>query len=334
MTIYYGIAFFLALLLFGYCLRAERTKNSWLRLLFASVTLCNAGYLALSLARTLPAALAANTVAYLGSVFLPFLILMMILRLSRITVSRRTVTLMCIGNLLMFLIAASGGILPIYYREVRLEVVDGAARLIKVYGPLHGFYKVFLLAYFTAMIGIIVHTAVRKTAVSTKHTTFLAIVVGGNIALWLVENLTGVPFEFLSISYIMTECLILLLYAILQDYENAPPAQTSEEMAYSDSDLSEAQPADRPLPGALTEAQIRTVLASWKQVESLSQREKEVLGFILQRRRRKDIAAVLFITESTVKKHTTNIYRKLGVENRSELFQKAVEFEAAGKESE
>ena len=56
------------------------------------------------------------------------------------------------------------------------------------------------------------------------------------------------------------------------------------------------------------------------------QREREVLRFILQKRKRKDIAQVLFVTESTIKKHTSNIYKKLDVANRSELFEKATDY--------
>ena len=85
--------------------------------------------------------------------------------------------------IVVFLIAASPGILPIYYKEVSLAIVDGAARLVKVYGPLHGLYKLFLFGYFGALIAIILYTAIKKTAVSTKHTAFLAIILFGNIAL-------------------------------------------------------------------------------------------------------------------------------------------------------
>ena len=175
---------------------------------------------------------------------------------------------------------------------------------------------------------IICFTAVKKTAVSTKHTTFLAIIVIGNIALWLVENITGANFEFLTISYIMTEVLILLLYGILQEYEDSCPASTASELAYTDMDLHESDTdpvkcTAADTQSAFSELQIQTVLTNWSAVGTLSQREKEVLRFILEKRKRKDIAQVLFVTESTIKKHTSSIYKKLEVANRTELFEKA-----------
>lgn len=323
MTWLYGITFTLALVMLGVCLRVDKKKNIWLRLLFIFVAVSNTGYLALALSRSLPMALLANNIAYLGNVFLPFFLLMMVIQLSYLRYPKWFPRVMIAVNTVMFLIASSGGILPVYYREVSLEVIDEAARLVKVYGPLHGLYKVFLFAYFGGIVGIICYTAVKKTAVSTKHTAFLALVLLGNIALWLVENLTGTRFEFLSISYLMTEGLILLLYGILQDYEAAEPA--FGDLTDVDTD-SAAQPLPNVNVQALSPVQIKHVFSNWTEIKALTQREAEVLKFIFERRKRKDIAQVLFVTESTVKKHTSNIYKKLGVSNRMELFEKAAEY--------
>lgn len=48
----------------------------------------------------------------------------------------------------------------------------------------------------------------------------------------------------------------------------------------------------------------------------LSAREREVLGLLALGLRNSDIAAKLFITEGTVKRHVTNIYSKLEVRSR------------------
>ena len=331
MTLFYGITFAFSLLMLGVCFRVDRKRDPWLLLLFLFVTICNAGYLILSLSRTLTTALIANSVAYLGNVFLPFFVLRMVIHLSHMQCPKWLSRSLIAVNTVVFLIATSGGYASIYNKEVSLAIVDGAARLVKVYGPLHGLYKLFLLGYFGVLIAIILYTAIKKTAVSTKHTTFLAIIVFGNIALWLVENITCANFEFLTISYLMTEALILLLYGILQDHEDARPACTFCELAYTDIDLHDA--ADECAEGSVadlrsifSETQIQTALASWPAVRTLSQREKEVLRFILEKRKRKDIAQVLFVTESTIKKHTSNIYKKLEVANRAELFEKVKDY--------
>lgn len=65
-------------------------------------------------------------------------------------------------NTIMFLIVATAGHLPIYYRSVSFEIIDGVARLTKVYGPLHDLYKVFIFGYLGAIIAIICYTAIKK----------------------------------------------------------------------------------------------------------------------------------------------------------------------------
>lgn len=52
--------------------------------------------------------------------------------------------------------------------------------------------------------------------------------------------------------------------------------------------------------------------------QSLSPRETEVLQLIAQGLTNKEIANELVIAPSTAKRHTVNIYNKLGVSNRAE----------------
>ena len=80
LTVVYGAAAVLALLLLvGYC-GAVRKKNLWIGVLFASVTVVNLGYFLLALSRNLEQALLANRLTYLGSVLLPVAMLMILLR--------------------------------------------------------------------------------------------------------------------------------------------------------------------------------------------------------------------------------------------------------------
>jgi LuxR family maltose regulon positive regulatory protein len=60
-----------------------------------------------------------------------------------------------------------------------------------------------------------------------------------------------------------------------------------------------------------------------KMVEPLSKRELEVLQLINEGLTNREIAQRLFISLSTVKSHTGNIYSKLGVNNRTQAVAKA-----------
>ena len=325
MTTVYGIIFAVALVMIGAYFFVDRKRDKWLMLLFISVAVCDCGYFLLAASETLNAALWSNRIAYLGSVFLPFSLLMMIMNLSRFRYPKFLPQVLISINTVMFLIAGSGGILPIYYKDVALGFSNGAAYLIKEYGPLHDLYKVFLFAYFASMVAIIIYTAVKKTVVSTKHSVFLAFVVIGNIATWLVENMIGAGFEFLSISYILSEGLILFLYGILQDYELADTQVISGSAALPHSETAENIAASETIK-SFSEKQIENIFNNWKTLDTLSQREKEVLRFILENKKRKVIAETLFVTESTIKKHTSAIFKKLEITSRSELFEKAKEY--------
>lgn len=319
MSAIYGIIFAVSLLMTGVYYFVDKKHDKWLGLLFISVTVCDAGYFLLSLSDTLSMALWFNRLAYLGSVFLPFSLFMMIMNLSRFTYPKWLPKALVTVNIVMLFIATSGGYLPLYYKDVSLDFINGYPVLIKEYGPLHGLYKIFLFAYFTAMVAVITYTAVKKTVISNKHTMFLAFAVIGNIAIWLVENMIHSSFEFLSISYIVTEGMILFLYSILQEYGLN---KSTQAVVITTDQIKE-------IPEVIlsfNSEQIDSILKNWSAVNALSQREKEVLCFLLENKKRKVIADTLFVTESTIKKHTAGIYRKLEITNRTELFEKAKEY--------
>ncbi len=324
MTTLYGIIFVISLLMIATYYYVDRKRDIWLLLLFVCVAICDLGYFLLSVAKSLDFALWANRIAYLGNIFLPFSVLMMIMNLSRFEYPKCLPGILIGNNMIMLFIASSGGWLPIYYKNVSFEIINGVGTLIKEYGPLHNLYKVFLFAYFSAMIAIILYTAIKKTVVSIKHSIFLAFVVIGNIAIWLIENAIKAGFEFMSISYIITEGLILFLYGILQDYGLADTQGISAESVAIQTETAQTVSDEQTANIRYFEQnQIDVIFENWDDIRSLSQREKEVLRLIMQNKKRKDIADELFVTESTIKKHTSSIFKKLNINNRSELFERA-----------
>jgi DNA-binding CsgD family transcriptional regulator len=66
---------------------------------------------------------------------------------------------------------------------------------------------------------------------------------------------------------------------------------------------------------------------------TLSPREREVMEFVRQGSRDADIAASLFISVATVKRHLHNAYAKLGATNRTEATARYAEIENAEAET-
>ena len=301
----YGIDTVLALLLAcGYCV-IVRKKEMWLVWLYFSVFVANVGYFALSISKTVEEALLANRLAYLGCVFLPLFMMMAIVKVCKVKWPT-IVRFLLIGiSSVVFLIAASQGYLPLYYKEVSLVFVNGMAKLQKVYGPLHKLYYIYLFAYFMIMLGVILYAVLKKKIASYKHAGLLAIVVFFNIAIWLVEQFVNWDFEFLSISYICSELLLLFLYGMIQDYE------AIAEQGKAVNGISELRTWD-----------IEKIKASWPEVNDLSNREMDVFLQMLSDKKRKEIAEELCITENTVKKHISSIFTKLNITSRTELLEK------------
>ena len=216
MSIAYGIIALISLCMVGICVWQDKKRDVWLLLVFVSVSICNLGYFMLSISHNLGDALNSNRLAYLGSVFLPFFMLMMVLRFCKIKQSKSLkVSLITLG-LVMLAITTSPGILPIYYSTVDIEFVNGTTKLIRDYGPLHLLYYLYLFGYMISMI-VITITSIAKHKIKSKgHTILLLCIVFCNIAIWLVEQFLPRGFEWLSVSYIITECLILIIYSSMQ----------------------------------------------------------------------------------------------------------------------
>jgi len=295
----------------AYLLMVKR-KEPWLTMLYISIAVVNLGYLLMSLADTVEFAVLANDVVYLGSVFLAAFMFLTIVRLCGFEIKKaHVITCISLGTL-MFAIVASSPMLPLYYKSVDIEMIDGAARLVKEYGVLHPLYMVYLLLYFAAMIGTIAHSVRKKKIGNPKLAGFIAGVVCSNITVWLFEKLVDWEFEFLSVTYIISELLLLLLYWMMQDYVHVReiPRLTATEQRQLGMDV-----AALPL-----EERIARVVSALPKGEMLAAREREVLVLLLENRRRREIADEMHLSENTVKTYTRNLYNKLGVGSREELF--------------
>ncbi len=311
MVITYAVMAVLATLLLICYSVFVRKKEPWLLLLYVCVAVVNVGYFLLSASRTLGFAIFANDLAYLGSVFLSMSMLLTIVRLCGFTIRKKLVLTLTLCGAVMFAIIATAGLLPWYYKDLSLVFVNGAAKLRKVYGILHPVYLVYLLVYFAAMVACIVQSIRKKMIASQKHAVLLAAIVFGNLAVWLVEKFIPWDFEFLSVSYLFSEIILLGLYWMLQDYVRTDliPRPTEE--------------ASRPAPadtGASMEERIAKVLAHLPADEALAARELEVLELVLARKKRKEIAEALCLSENTIKTYTRTLYGKLGVKSREELY--------------
>lgn len=297
--IYAVVALFSFLLFVGYAVLVKK-KQVWFYILYCSVFLVNLGYFLLSVSPKLSLALWANRLSYLGSVFLPFSMLMILWQLCGKKNKCLTVYVLAVLALAIFLIAASPGISDIYYKEVSLVTVNGASALKKVYGPLHPLYLVYLLSYFAAMLWGALRANHKKQLPNRSHAVVLIFAMTVNFAVWLLEQLVDFDFELLSVSYVVSELFLLGLYLVLEELE--------EKQKTVFASPKETEPLWTEIPDSFEQGLSR-----------LTPTERTVFECYLEGLSTKEVLTKMQIKENTLKYHNRNLYGKLGVSSRKEL---------------
>lgn len=233
MSTLYGVICIIAFILIGICFLVDKSRERNLRLLFLSIFLANLGYFLISVAPDLNFALNANRLSYLGQVFLPYFLLMMLLSICKMQSPKWLNPVLVTISIVVLFIAASPGILPIYYKTVGIDKTAGFTKIVREYGALHKIYFVYLAAYTIAQLSVVIYAIRKKKMVSHLHAAFLLAATLCNVVIWIAEKFTSRNFEFLSVSYIITELFILLVYGIVQQYEALQAEQ--EKIAMYDS---------------------------------------------------------------------------------------------------
>ncbi len=324
-AVVYAVTAALSAVVFLVYVFGVRKKSPWYILLFSSVFVVNIGYFSLSVSKTLEEALLANRIAYLGSVFLPMSILMIIFEVTKTKYGKALIgTLIGIG-ILVFLIAASPGYLDIYYKEVSLITVNGVSMLDKVYGPLHIIYLFYLLVYFISMIALITVNAVKKKQNSIIQTAILLFAVFINIMVWLLEQFVKIDFEILAVSYVVTEVFLLFLCFLVQ--ENEKHSQCHVAVAV-ETEICTPQPSKEAVTEeeAAFDSENFVEFFETEQYKAfmygkglLTNTEQKIFNYYIEGKSTKEILVLLDITENTLKYHNKNIYGKLGVSSRKQL---------------
>ncbi len=314
LSIIYGVTAFLSLMILVGYFFVSKKKDPWFLLLLASVLVVNIGYYVLAVSSNLSEALTANRIAYLGSVFLPLSMWMIILSVTHIRFPKWiSVALLGLG-IVVFLIAASPGYSDIYYKEVYFQKINGVTVLNKVYGPLHGIYLVYLLGYFGAMVTTIIHATLKDKVDSVSYAAILAVAVFVNIGVWLVEQLIQIDFEILSVSYIISECFLLGLRLFIAETEK----QIAKPIAQPPADPP-PETAPKACSGAIDpedQAHLDLFIAG---LARLTPKEQQLYDCYTSGMSTAEIMEQLCIKENTLKFHNKNLYSKLGISSRKQL---------------
>lgn len=135
----------------------------------------------------------------------------------------------------------------------------------------------------------------------------------------LNKNGIGLFIVMPVLAFVLIVLAFVIRFVVLKKKKNVAIETTNDEIVVKDEENTQQE-------------QIEQVTQSTSWVENainkpgvkdmLSEREQEVLVKLLEGKSRKACADELFVTESTIKKHSASIYKKFNVKNRSELVNK------------
>ena len=314
LSIIYGIVAFLSVMVLIFYFMFDQKKKPLFLALFSCVAASNSGYFLMAICNSLAVAKLANAISYFGGAFSMLVMLLIIYDVCQMR-KRPWLTWLLIGiSVAFFALAASGDWLGLYYRSVSLKTVNGTTHMIKQYGPLHGLYALYLAGYIVLMLLCIGYAAKTKRLSSPKYTTFLMVTVLLNVCVWLVEQSIDEEFEFLCVSYIVTEIMLLLIYNMLCDYGIIRP-----ELGVLSVQMLTQLNTRQIDPGALPSGMEDMFRSFAEKAQALSAAERRILNYYIDGHDIAEIPDLAYISIHTVKKHNRSIYQKLDIASRDEL---------------
>ena len=154
------------------------------------------------------------------------------------------------------------------------------------------------------------------------YAVILAMAVFVNIGVWLIEQLVSIDFEFLSISYIISELFLLGVHLVMtenhqlkemvKNVELIKKSTLPEGTTYVETNENDIE-FFRFLPEKIS--------GFVSGLDTLTPTEKQIYDCYIKRLTTKEILANLNIKENTLKFHNRNIYNKLGVSSRKEIIE-------------
>jgi DNA-binding CsgD family transcriptional regulator len=164
------------------------------------------------------------------------------------------------------------------------------------------------------MVALVIRTFVKRMLGETAHAVLIAIAVFVNVGVWFIEQICPIGFEFLSISYIITELFLLSVH--LFENENR---RLRELLKQKDEAIVASRAAEKPAPsGEISQEKIECFNAG---IATLTPTERAIFEAYLRGVPTKEIMSTLNIKENTLKFHNKNLYGKLGVSSRKELIE-------------
>lgn len=193
--------------------------SSYYIMLFSTILITNYGFMQLTSATSLEAAVFANQTTYLGSSFVSFFTLMCLADLCKTPIKVWVQTVFIIFGSAIFFFSSSTGVLDLYYKDVFLISSHGVTTLGKIYGPMHALFPLYLGSAVSGGYFIIIKSFFNKKNVSYKNSILLMVLMTLCFASYILEGVISVHVPLVPVAYFITETALMSLLRKIKLYD-------------------------------------------------------------------------------------------------------------------
>lgn len=213
MIYYYYIAVilsFINLVCFIYTFEGKKV-NYLLLLINLLMLVSNLGYLAKALAQTLPEAVIALKICYIGGCFIPPVLLWAITRIANFKMNHWIPTVSYLFSFFVFALVLTIGYNNVYYKFLDISSFMGTTIIVKKYNWTAVFFYFVMIGNTIPTLLIVFYSLFKKNTVSNKNAKLIVCMEVLNIFLFLVSGKFNHIIEVMPFMYVVDGWIMIYL---------------------------------------------------------------------------------------------------------------------------
>ena len=209
---FYTILFFISLVLSLFYVRHfHKHFQTAFSLVFAFIPISILGFVFRQFSTTLEGSLFATCMIYLSGCYLPLLIMLIAFSLCHVKLLSKITFWLFVISTLLYLSILSIGSLPIFYKNITTEMVNGYIVLHREYGPAHLIFYIYIgtltISSFVTMIYAYLHkNDISKTVIILLFIPFLLAIIS-----YFGGHFFSGKIEFTPVSYVLAQIIYLII---------------------------------------------------------------------------------------------------------------------------
>ncbi len=215
----YFICFIVSFIEIIFFFLISKKPNLYFVMSYVCALLANYGFWSCSVAKSNSEAALGCRVLYLGANWVCFFMLFSIANVCKIKLPKVISLLLFLVNIITMTSVLNIGIGHSFYRSLDIYKENGVTYMLKVYGPMHTFYKIMLLVYIASMLFLTIIGFRRKNTVSYRYSAILLIMVITNVVCYNFKSITHTNFDMLCITYTISIGILTYLQQQIDLYD-------------------------------------------------------------------------------------------------------------------